>query len=412
MEAPLLDSLNIRHLRIFREVARRRSVSLAAEHEHVSQPAVTQATAKLARQLGLKLFERRSDGMYVTEAAGAFLLRVERALNHLQAGAQDAVRLGQRQGNRGFPQFDRLLTSAQLRALIATVEARNFSLAARQIGISQPTLYRAARNIEQLSGLTLFRSAPEGISPTLAAQELARRARLAFAELQQGLDQAAAQQGRDSSFIAIGALPLSRTSILPSAIAELVKDRVGVQVLVQDGAYEQLLGRLRQGDLDFMVGALRFPPPAGDIRQETLFDDPLALVVGAGHPLLRKKRPVLADTLAYPWVAPPTSTPAGSYLADILRIGERTETPVRAVSSSLAFLRGMLAAGPFVSIISTHQARYEIEAGIFVPLRIALPRSSRSIGLTFRADWYPTPTQHLCIELVRQAAAREHSEQG
>lgn len=406
----MLHSLNIRHLRIFREVASRKSVSLAAEHEHVSQPAVTQATAKLARQLGLKLFERRSDGMYVTVAGSAFLLRVERALNHLEAGAQDAVRLGQRQGNRGFPRFDRLLTSAQLRALVATVEARNFSLAARQIGISQPSLYRAARNIEQLSGLTLFRSAPEGISPTLAAQELARRARLAFAELQQGLDQAAAQLGRDSSFIAIGALPLARTSILPSAIAELVKDRAGVQVLVQDGAYEQLLGRLRQGDLDFMVGALRFPPPAGDIRQETLFDDPLALVVGAGHPLLRKKRPVLADTLAFPWVAPPTSTPAGSYLADILRIGERTTTPVRAVSSSLAFLRGMLATGPFVSIISTHQARYEIEAGSFVPLRIALPHSSRSIGLTFRADWYPTPTQQLCIELVRQAAAREHGE--
>jgi LysR family transcriptional regulator of gallate degradation len=162
-----------------------------------------------------------------------------------------------------------------------------------------------------------------------------------------------------------------------------------------------LLHRLRQGDLDLLIGALRYPAPADDITQERLFDDPLSLVVGAGHPLLD-------DTLSYPWVAPPKTTPAGSYLFDTLRIGERENTPVRVVSSSMVLLRGIMAAGPFITIISPHQASDEIARGHFVPLPVPLENSRRAIGLTFRKDWHPTPTQRAFVEFVRQAAQTTH----
>lgn len=403
----MLDTIpNIRHLRVFREVARCKSVSLAAEREHLSQPAVTQAIGKLAEDLNVKLFERRSDGMHITEIGEGFLSRVDRALNHLQIGARDAVRMGQRKGMRGFAQFDRLLTAAQLRALIATSDSGNFSMAARKIGISQPSLHRAARNLEQLSGLKFFNTTPEGVSLTLSGQELARRAKLAFAELQQGLDQIDAILGEDTSHLVVGALPLSRTAILPNAVARMIAGRESVQVRVIDGPYEELLHRLRHGDIDFVIGALRNPPPADDIAQEKLFDDPLAIVVGADHPLLEIENPTVEDTLTYPWAAPPKPTPAGTYLFETLRIGERAETPVRVVSSSLVFLRGLLAAGPFVTIISRRQASHEIAQGLFVPLAIDLHDSARDIGLTFRKDWVPTPTQSELVNLVREEAQR------
>lgn len=404
----LNDAPNIRHLRVFREVAHCKSVSLAAEREHLSQPAVTQAIGKLARDLGVALFERRSDGMYITDIGAVFLDRVDRALEHLHAGARDAVRLGQRQGSSGFSQFDRLLTSAQLRALMATADASNFSMAARQIGISQPSLHRAARNLEQLSGLRLFNTAPEGVSLTLAAHELARRAKLAFSELRQGIDEVGAFLGQDSTHIAVGAMPLSRTFVLPTAIAKMVEVHDRVQMRVVDAPYEQLLHRLRQGDLDCMIGALRLPPPVDDIIQETLFEDPLAIIVGKGHPLLGRSKITLEETLEYPWVAPPKQTPAGAYLYEKLRIDAMPQTPVRVVSSSLVLLRGVLASGPFITIISRHQARHEIDEGLFAPLPIDLPDSERPIGLTFRLGWRPTPTQSQFIDLLREAAIAAH----
>lgn len=400
----MTPELNIRHLRAFRETARTKSASAAGHMEHLTQSAITQAIAGIESKVGIRLFDRRSDGMHLTEAGEGFYARVVRAFEHLETGAQEALRLGHRQGNRGFPEFQRLLTFAQLRALIAMDDANSFSIAARTAGVAQPSLHRAARNIEQLSGLTLFKSAPEGVSLTRAAQELARRARLAFAELQQGLDEIAAALGRDVTRIVIGSLPLARTSIVPLATAQLVAARPGVRVTVFEGQYERLLERLRSGEIDFIVGALRVPPPVKDITQEPLFDDPLEIVVGSGHPLLKKQGVTLKDTLVFPWAASPETTPAGQYLAQILDLAKGAENPIRVTTSSSAFLRGILQSGPFVSVISRQQAKYEIESGLVVPLPIALSDSLRSIGLTFRADWRPTPTQQFCVELVRQAA--------
>lgn len=399
-----LELPNIRHLRVCREVARKRSVSAAAASEHLSQPAVTQAVAKLEAALGVALFDRRSDGMHATPIGVAFLDRIDRGLEHLAVGAREAARISGRQGARGFPHFDRLLTVAQLRALSAMAEASSFSMAARNIGVSQPSLHRAARNLEKLSGIPLFESAEEGVALTPAALAFAQRATLFQAELRQGFDEIAITLGRDSTAIVIGSLPLARTSILPNAIDAMVSERAGVQLRVVDGPYAELLRLLRRGDIDFMIGALRYPPPVDDIRQERLLDDPLAIVVGRGHPLAVRKRVELTETLAYPWVAPPIATPAGTYLYEKFGIGALAETPVRVVSSSLVLIRGLLALGDYITIISLHQVRHELESGEMTPLAIDLPDSRRPIGLTMRDDWRPTATQARFLDLVRGAA--------
>ncbi len=179
---------------------------------------------------------------------------------------------------------------------------------------------------------------------------MARAIKLAAAELRQGAAELAALKGgRDSTRIAVGSMPLSRAEILPDAMHRLLggERTGGVQLRNVDGPYDELLkGGLRHGDLDLLIGALRDPVPTEDVVQEVLFDDPLALVVGPGHPLAGRTGLRLEDTLAYPWIAPPpVTTPAGSYLSRVLRIDDLPETPVRVVSSSMVMLRGLLARG-------------------------------------------------------------------
>jgi DNA-binding transcriptional LysR family regulator len=79
-------------------------------------------------------------------------------------------------------------------------------------------------------------------------------------------------------------------------------------------------------------------------------------------------------------------------------------TPVRVVTSSMVLVRGMLARGDYLTILSPRQAAVEIEQGLMVPLDIPLPGSSRPIGLTTRAGWMPTPTQARFLQLLRDAA--------
>ena len=58
------DLPNLRHLRVFRAVARVGSISGASREARLSQPAVTQGIAKLEALLETALFERRQSGCY------------------------------------------------------------------------------------------------------------------------------------------------------------------------------------------------------------------------------------------------------------------------------------------------------------------------------------------------------------
>lgn len=87
---------NLRHLRAFCEVARSSGITQASKRIYLSQPAITQAIARLEQQLQTRLFERRSNGMRPTAAGSLFLVRIERALAHLRSGAREAARSGLR----------------------------------------------------------------------------------------------------------------------------------------------------------------------------------------------------------------------------------------------------------------------------------------------------------------------------
>lgn len=390
---------NLRHMRVFLETARSGSISAAAERCLLSQPAATQAVRRLEAELGTPLLVRRSR-RFVTTACGAlFARRAESALDFLQQGSRGALR-----GASGRRPFDRLVTAAQLRALIAVANTGSFTLAARVLELSQPTVHRAARDLEGIAGVPFFQATASGVELTTAAQAFTLGAKLARTEIRQGLEEITTELGDDRGTFTLGSLPLARTSIVPRATHAMIAGTEGVQIRVVDGRYAQLLRSLREGDLDCMIGALRFPCPADDVTQEPLFDDGLAIVAHPRHPLAGRKGVTLEDTLVYPWVAPPKDTPAGTYLFETLRIHERPRTPVRVVSSSLVMLRGILAEGNYVSIISRHQISVEERDGHIVPLDIDLTGNSRAIGLTYRTSWRPTGTQARFIELLRAAA--------
>lgn len=391
---------NFRHLRVFREVARNRSISLAATQVHLSQPAITQAIAKLEDQLGVLLFERRSDGMIPTAAGVLFFDRVDRALNLVRNGAREAVRLASRKKVKGFADFDRLLTTAQLRALVAVSKAENFSLAARAVGISQPSVHRAARDLERLSGVSLFVQSSQGIDLTPSADALAQSVRLSFSELEQGFTEIDEMLGVDSGRIVVGTLPLPRTFVLPAAVSSLLAERPDVRICVIDGPYDDLLHDLRHGEIDILVGALRDPVPIDDVVQEALFSDPLAIIGREGHPLGRRRRIDLDDLAGYPWVLPRQGTPTRDSFEQMF--DGRTAPDCSVETSSLVLIRGLLLGSDRLTMISAHQIRHEEETGVLAPLRFDLSSTSRPIGITLRRDWRPTASQQRFLERLRE----------
>lgn len=402
---------NLRHMHVFREVARLGSVSAAARQVHVSQPAVTQAIAGLERLFGAPLLVRSSTGVALTRAGAVCRVRIERLFGQLREAVAETARTagGERAGERAAD-VTRLIRSAQLDALGAVVEHGSFSDAARARRLSQPSIHRAARALERHLGIPLFEKTSFGITPTREAEKLARRARLAFAEIEQARAEVHALSGGESGRSVIGALPLARSYLLPRALLEFTQEHPRHGVAIIEGTYEHLLSGLRSGEADLLIGALRDPAPAPDVSQEHLFDDPLALIVRAQHPLARRTRLSAAALRRYQWIAPRTGSPLRVHFDALIASAELPSPPIEC--ASLAAARSFLLESDRIMLMSAHQIHYELEAGLLVALPHPAGRVLRPIGLTMRRGWHPTSTQQRLLEILRsraRAAAAAHA---
>ncbi|MBJ7539208.1 LysR family transcriptional regulator [Marinomonas transparens] len=400
MEMPIP---NLRHLRVFLAVTELKSITRASETIFLSQPAITQAIAKLEGQLGTLLFKRHSDGMYPTTSGEAWQKRVSRAIDHLHLATLDVVKDNV---PKEFPPKNllALISTTQLKALIAVCEAQNFSIASRNLGVSQSSVHRAARDLERLLGVTLFEKSSLGIRATKAAQTLAKATKLAFSELRQGLYEINALQFKDVSTIAIGSMPLARTTILPKSILRFNDRHPDVNVNVTDGPYGDLLHHLRQGDIDMILGALRQPSPADDVIQEELWSPPLSIVARDGHPLMAKENISAQDLAQYAWAVPSQGTPTRQAFEAIFHDAQMS-LPTRLVeSSSQILVRELLLESDRLTLISAHQVEREININLLKVINFPLEHTRRPIGLCVRKSWLPTVTQSHFLSLLREVS--------
>ncbi|MGV6874048.1 LysR family transcriptional regulator [Pseudochelatococcus sp. B33] len=85
METLGSDRMELRHLRYFVAVARCGTVTAAANHVHISQPALTYQLKQMEEELGVKLLERNPRGISLTPAGEVLLAKAEAVLTEMEA---------------------------------------------------------------------------------------------------------------------------------------------------------------------------------------------------------------------------------------------------------------------------------------------------------------------------------------
>lgn len=383
-------NLNLRHLRLFVEVGKQGSQHAASLSSGFTQPAISQAIRNLEDKLGGRLFERSRHGMQLS-AEGRVL--------HERTCRMFAILAGMHPWARSSDSFDNRLKMQHLAILVEVDQLRQYSAAARSLGLSAPTVHRLSRELAHLAIEPPFRRVGNSIATTATGEHLVAHAGRALAEIDAAFADLDDLTGASTGSIVLGAMPLARTDILPDVICEACERDPMASVELVEADYHALVEGMRRGNIDIILGASRGLNAGSDIVEQIIFADELSVFGRRGHPL-EKRRDITIDDLArFPWIAPQIGSPTRTaferlFQGQALRFGLIT-------SSSLVVVRSLLARSDRLTLLSRRRALYEEDQGLLVPLSFPLPQTRRDICISTRRDWHPTRFQSAFLERLK-----------
>lgn len=293
------------------------------------------------------------------------------------------------------------------RLFAALDETRQISAAADMLSLSQPVASRLAAEAERLSGATLYERTSRGIVLTAAGLALARRARRMLIEIDEaGRELQEIHSGR-AGRVSIGSvtgpafehvLPLIR-----QARVMLPQVTVHVDVATSD----VLAGALLEGNLDFALARI----PAN--RDPRLFEtriigqEPMSLVVRAGHPLVRNPPDDVAALMEYDWVLPGEGTLLRTTLEAEL-VARNLPLPRKVLNTTsflltLVTVRQTNAIAPVATSVAQFFASASGMGGAIVELPLPFPFAVGSYALMTVRGRHLAPAVHEMLKILNSA---------
>jgi DNA-binding transcriptional LysR family regulator len=393
----MADAISFRQLKLFESIGRLHSVRKASEECNLSQPAVTQALAKLEQRVGATLVERRASGSYLNEAGTIFLRRTARFFEQTE---QALVELGVPGGASGAKAIANRLSRAQIRCLVAIVDHGSFASAADALGVSHASLQRATRDLEGNLRKSLFHRSAVGMLLGPHGSEFGRRMKLALQEVEWGIREIEAVKGGFATELSIGGMPFGGSILLAMALDEFVHvyPQVSVRVTIENAP--SMHRSLRGGEVDLVVGLL--PEVHNDELACVAFSQtPYSVVGRVHHPLLRKGNVTIDELLGYDWVV---GTHGSSRRACFERLFEGHGKPRAPIATcALPGLRNLLADSDRLTLMTSYEIEQEHDGLAQIPFRAIdlVP----TMGVTMRAGWLPTKMHQDFVEIVRRKTA-------
>lgn len=282
--------------------------------------------------------------------------------------------------------LEQRLKLRQLRAIDAIATHKSLLKSSQALGMSQPSLTKSLKELEEILGVRLFERHARGVTPTLFSEAVAQTARRILAELGRLDEEIDRLSSHSSGTIALGALPAAAIGLLPGALARLKGTHPDIQVRLVQGRTEELLPLLAAGELDFIVGRLYEPTTPDGFVREVLYEEPISVLARANHPVFARTTGIaLEDLASFDLVLPTVSQRVGQEIEHLLSTLSLPPT-ASLRSSSIGFIREMLHSTDYITITPRLMMAGDLLRGSIrvVPLPITTP--ARSAGLIYRRD--------------------------
>jgi LysR family cyn operon transcriptional activator len=183
-----------------------------------------------------------------------------------------------------------------LRYLLAVVEHGNFTRAAEELHVSQPTLSQQIKQLERGLGVQLLDRTGRTVLPTDAGQAYLQHARSALRDLASGERAVHDVQDLSRGHLRLAVTPTFTAYLVGPLAAELHAQYPGVALTVTEMAQEEIEPKLLADEIDLGIGFAGRHLPG--IAAKTQFTETLSLVFGAHQSMPRRDRPLSSSELA------------------------------------------------------------------------------------------------------------------
>lgn len=289
----------------------------------------------------------------------------------------------------------------QLRYFVSVARLGNFSRAAEQCHVSQPSLSQQIQKLERRLGQRLLDRLGKRAVVTEAGRALFDRAVGILAAVDDA-EREVKDFDQEKGRLAVGAIP----TIAPYLLPDTVRDFAGRYPLVDLILHEDLTGHLLAaavaGELDMAV--LAMPVADERLHKEVLFSEPLLLALPKGHRLCGKRKITLADVREERFVVLDEMHCLGEQILHFCRAEGCQRLICR--SSQLSTVLALVELGQGISLVPRMARPVRQKAGAVVFRKLAEGEPTRTIAAVWHKDRYHGKAGERFLQILREHCAR------
>lgn len=183
----------------------------------------------------------------------------------------------------------------QLRYFLAVARTRNFSRAAEQCRVAQPSLSQQIKKLEDELDEKLFERTKREVSLTAAGEHFRQHAERVVEAMEEARESVRDVKALVRGRVALGALPTVAPYYLPERLRKFAARHPGIEVVVHEDTTAHLVAAVLAKEID--VALVSTPVERAGLAVEEFFTEPLLVTLPAKHPLAKRKAPPRLDEL-------------------------------------------------------------------------------------------------------------------
>jgi DNA-binding transcriptional LysR family regulator len=305
-----------------------------------------------------------------------------------------------------------MLDVKRLRVLREVAARGSFSAAADALAYTQSAVSQQIAALEREAGTVLVDRNARGVRMTEAGHALVRHADVILARLADAEAELEAIAGVRGGRLRLVSFPTAGATIAPRAIARFRERFPGVEVTLEPREPHEGLECLKSGECDIALTVEAGFEPIRDkaIERHHLLDDPMYVLLPAGHRAAGKSRLRLADMAEDAWIMGVTGACPDGLILERACQAAGFEPRVAFQSDDYVAIQGFVAAGVGVCLIPDLALVAVRDDVVIRPLRGRPP--TRHVLAATLAGGFVSPAAAAMLEILAEVGAEFEANNG